>query len=80
MKYSIEYQNGKFVETLEVDSHVTTKTWKRNGMGLCSNDRDFAEQLEECLDEEVLDHIADLFDGCMMVSDIEEFIIDTQVE
>ena len=51
MKYSVEYKNGKFIETLEVDNNIVTKTWQREDKGeitgLCSHDNDFSEQLEE---------------------------------
>lgn len=84
MKYSVEYKDGKFIETLEVDSHVVTKTWQREDKGeitgLSSYDNMFSEQLEELLDEDVLDHINDLFDNSMLVADIEDFIVNTGVE
>lgn len=84
MKYSVEYKNGKFIETLEVDGHIATKTWKRengeNIIGLCSHDKEFSEQLEELLDEEVLDSVYDLFDDSMLVADIEDFILHNNVE
>ena len=84
MKYSVEYRNGKFIETLEVDNNIVTKTWQREDKGeitgLCSHDNDFSEQLEELLDEYVLDHIKDLFDNSMLVSDVEDFIVNTGVE
>ena len=84
MKYSVEYKNGKFIETLEVDNNIVTKTWQRENKSeitvLCSHDNNFSEQLEELLDEDVLDHINDLFDNSMLVSDIEDFIANTGVE
>ena len=84
MKYSVEYKNCKFIETLEVDGHTATKTWKReNGediSGLRSHDKEFSEQLEELLDEEVLDSIYDLFDNSMLIADIEDFILHNNVE
>lgn len=50
MKYGVEYKNGKFVETLEVDGCIAHKTWKREDCGeingLCTKDADFAEQFE----------------------------------
>lgn len=84
MKYSIEYQNGKFIETLEVDNNIVTKTWQRKDtgklIGLHSKDNEFSEQLKGLLDEDVLNDINDLFDNNMLVSDIENFIADTGVE
>ena len=84
MKYSIEYKNGSFIESLEVDGHNAIKTWKRengeNISGLCSHDKEFSEQLEELLDEEVLNSVYDLFDNPMLVADMEDFIIDNDVE
>ena len=84
MKYSIEYKNGSFIESLEVDGHTATKTWKRendeNIRGLRSYDKEFSEQLEELLDEEVLDSVYDLFDNSMLVADMEDFIRDNDVE
>ncbi len=84
MKYSVEYKNGKFIETLEVDSHTVSKTWQREDKGeitgLCSHDNEFSEQLKELLDEDVLDYIYDLFDNSMLVADIEDFIANTGVE
>ena len=84
MKYSVEYKDGKFIETLEVDNNIVTKTWQREDKGeitvLCSHDNDFSEQLEELLDEYVLDHINDLFDNSMLVSDVEDFIVNTGVK
>lgn len=85
MKYSVEYSNGKFVETLEVDGHTVLKTWQREDKGsitglLCSHDKEFSEQLEELLDEEQLDYVNDLFDNSLLVSDIEDFVANTGVE
>lgn len=84
MKYSVEFKNGKFIETLEVDNHTATKIWQRENKGaitgLFCHDKDFSEQLEELFDEEQLEFVYDLFDNSMMVSDIEDFIIDTGVE
>ena len=84
MKYSVEYKNCKFIETLEVDGHTATKTWKREDRGeisgLCSKDKEFSEQLEELLDEDVLDAVYDLFDCSMLVADMEDFIRDNDVE
>ncbi len=84
MKYSVEFKNGAFIETLEVDSHTVTKTWKRENRGtitgLYSKDREFCEQLSELLDEETLDFIYETFDQSMLVGDIEDFIMHTNVE
>ena len=84
MKYSVEYKNGAFIETLEIDGHTVNKKWKRENRedisGLCSRDLDFSEQLEELLDEETLDGVNDLFDNSMLVADIEDFIINNNVE
>ena len=84
MKYSVEYKDGKFIETLEVDNNIVTKTWQREDKGeitgLCSHDNEFSEHLEELLDEYVLDHINDLFDNSMLVSDVEDFIVNTGVK
>ncbi len=84
MKYSVEYRNGKFIETLEVDSHTVSKTWQREDKGeitgLCSHDNEFSEQLEELLDEDILDYVNDLFDNNMLVADIEDFIANAGVE
>ena len=84
MKYSVEYSNGKFVETLEVDGHTVSKTWQREDKGaitgLCSHEGDFLEQLAELLDEEQLDYVYDVFDNNMLVADIEDFIVNAGVE
>lgn len=84
MKYSVKFNNGKFVETLEIDGHTVTKTWSRENdgfiAGLCSHDNDFSEQLAELLDEEQCDFVYDTFDNSMLVSDIEDFIVNTGVE
>lgn len=84
MKYSVEYRNGKFIETLEVDSHTVSKTWQREDKGeitgLCSHDNEFSEQLSEMLDEEQLEYVYDLFDNSMLVADIEDFIANVGVE
>lgn len=84
MKYSVEYSNGKFVETLEVDGHTVSKTWQREDKGtitgLCSHEGDFSEQLAELLDEEQLDYVYDFFDNSMLVADIEDFIVNAGVE
>lgn len=84
MKYSVEYSNGKFVETLEVDGHTVSKTWQREYKGevtgLCSHESDFSEQLAELLDEEQLDYVYDVFDNNMLVADIEDFIVNAGVE
>ena len=84
MKYGVEYKNGKFVETLEVDGCIAHKTWKREDCGeingLCTKDADFAEQFEELLDEEVLDSISNFFDDNMLVADVEDFVCMNDVE
>lgn len=84
MKYGVEFKNGKFIETLEIDNHTVTKTWqredKRTITGLCSHDKEFSEQLEGLLDEEQLDYVNDLFDNSMLVADIEDFIANIDVE
>ena len=83
MKYSIEFENGVFTETLEVDGHEATKTWKREDgdvSGLCSHDNDFSEQLKELLDEDVCNSVYEFFDENMMVADMEDFIMINNVE
>ena len=86
MKYSVEYKEGAFIETLEVDSHIVTKAWKREKpensaiSGLCSSDKEFSEQLFEVFDEDVCEKIYDFFDNSVLVADMEDFIIDTGVE
>ena len=84
MKYSVEYSNGKFVETLEIDNHTVTKTWQREDKGeitgLCSHEGDFTDQLAEFLDEVQLDYVYDVFDNSMLVADIEDFIANAGVE
>ena len=84
MKYSIEYKDGKFIETLEIDNNTVSKAWQREDKGsitgLCSHESDFSEQLAEILDEEQLDYVYDVFDSSMLVADIEDFIVNTGVE
>jgi hypothetical protein len=84
MKYSVEYKNGKFIETLEVNNNTVTKTWQRKNdgeiSGLRSTDLEFSEQLEEIEEEDVLDYINDLFDNSMLVADVEDFVANTGVE
>ena len=84
MKYSVEYKDGQFIETLEVDNNVVTKTWKREEnealSGLCTKDNDFSEQLEELVDEDVAERIYDIFDQSMLVADVEDFVRDFDVE
>ncbi len=82
MEYSIKYENGKFIETLRVDGHTASKTWKREDafLGLQSRDKDFSEQLEELLDEDQCNDIYNTFDTNMWVSDIEDFIMLSGVE
>lgn len=82
MKYSVEYKNGTFVETLEVDNVVAIKTWKREEgeFGLICRDEDFCEQFTEFLDEEVCDDIYDTFDGSFLVSDIENLMLEYGAE
>lgn len=84
MKYSVEYRDGKFIETLEINGNTGIRTWKREKgsdiSGLCSKELDFSEQFEPVEDEEVLEYINDLFDNSMLVADIEDFIINTGVE
>lgn len=84
MKYSVEFENGVFTESLTVDGHTVTKTWKRQNRGaitgLCTSDKDFSEQLEELLDEEVCNSIYDCYDNLMMVADMEDFIMINDVE
>jgi hypothetical protein len=79
MKYSVEFSDGVFKETLEVDNHVVSKSWKREDggevSGLCSRDLDFAEQLSEVFDKDTLDEIYDKFDNLMIVPDMEDLII-----
>lgn len=83
MKYSVEFNSGKLVETLEVDGHAAKKTWIREetgSIGLCCYDNDFSEQLRELLDEEQIDYIYDTFDNSTFVSDIEDFIVNAGIE
>ena len=84
MKYSVEFTNGVFIESLTVDGHTVTKNWKRRDKGtitgLCTSDKDFSEQLEELLDEEVCNSIYDCYDNLMMVADMEDFIMINDVE
>lgn len=84
MKYSVEYKDGQFKETLEVDGNTVHKHWKRetdgNLQGLCSHDSDFCDQLADVLDEDVCDNIYEIFDNSMLVADVEDFIRDNDVE
>lgn len=84
MKYSIEFKDGKFIETLEVDGHTATKTWKREKDGnlncLQCHDKEFYEQLEEMFEEDVTDGIYETFDNNLWVADIEDFIMLNNVE
>lgn len=84
MKYSVEYKNGVFRETLEVDGNSVEKYWKREDdgemVGLRTLDADFSEQLAEVLDEDVCDNIYDTFDNLMLIADMEDFIRDNNVE
>lgn len=84
MKYSVEFENGVFTESLTVDGHTVTKTWKRRDKGtitgLCTGDKDFSEQLEELLDEETCDNVYGTFDNLMLVADMEDFIMMNNVE
>ena len=78
MKYSVEYIDGKFVETLEINNHIATKTWIRKEDefvdGLCSDDEDFSTQLENFVDESEANDIYNTFDTNTWVADIEDFI------
>ncbi len=84
MKYSVEFKNGVFKETLEVDGNSVEKYWTRKDdgeiCGLCTNDSDFSEQLMEVLDEDTCGNIYDLFDNSMLVADVEDFIRDNDVK
>jgi hypothetical protein len=84
MKYSVEYKDGQFKETLEVDGNTVHKYWKRETdgtlQGLCSHDSDFCDQLVDVLDEDVCDNIYEIFDCSMLVADVEDFIRDNDVE
>lgn len=83
MKYSVEFNSDKLVETLEVDGHAAKKTWIRaetGSIGLCCYDNDFDEQLVGVLDDEQLDCIFDTFDNGTFVSDIDDFIVNAGVE
>ena len=84
MKYSIEYKNGQFKETLEVDGNTVHKYWKRETdgtlQGLRSHDSDFCDQLADVLDEDVCNNIYEIFDCSMLVADVEDFIRDNDVE
>ena len=83
MKYSVEFNKGKVIETLEVDGHTATKTWVRaeeGQSGLCCYDNDFDEQLSGLLEDEQCDVVFDTFDNSMFVSDIEDFIVNAGVE
>ena len=83
MKYSVEYKDGKFIETLEVDSHTVSKTWHREEgtiSGLCSKDKDFSEQLSELLDEDDCDNVYNSFDNNTWVADIEDFVMISGLE
>lgn len=84
MKYSVEYKNGVFKETLEVDGNTVYKHWKREMdgtiQGLRSHDSDFCDQLADVLDEDVCDNIYEMFDNLLLVDDMEYFIRDNDVE
>lgn len=76
MKYSVEYKNGQFIETLEIDGNVATKIWeRREGQpGLGTTDEDFSGQFEELYDEDACDDIFDKIDNTFLVADIEDLV------
>ena len=77
MKYSVEYKDGKYIETLEIKGATVTKTWQYEEgdvSGLCSKDLDFAEQLDATFDESFCNDIYNTFDNNMWVADISDFI------
>lgn len=84
MKYSVEYVDGQYIETLEVVGHVVTKIWRREEFGtvtgLVSHDKDFSEQLKEVLDESILNDVSNFFDDSVTVSDIEDFVMLSSIE
>ena len=67
MKYSVEFENGVFTESLTVDGHTVIKTWKRRDKGtitgLCTGD-----------------NVYETFDNLMLVADMEDFIMMNNVE
>lgn len=81
MRYGVEYINGKIVETLEIEGHVVTKTWTRNENGtLVSSDKEFSEQLEGLVDEEIRVAVDIDFDGSTLASDIDDFVEINEIE
>ena len=78
MKYSIEYKDGKFIETLEVNETTVKKTWQyvefEEIRGLCTKDLDFSKQLETTFDENFCDDVYNTFDNDMCVSDFSDFV------
>lgn len=78
MKYSVEYKNGKYIETLEINGATATKTqqYEEGGdiSGLCSKDLDFSEQLEWTFDESFCDDVYNTFDNNMWLADISDFV------
>lgn len=78
MKYSVEYKDGKYIETLEINGTTVTKTWQyeesEEVSGLCSKDLDFSEQLGPTFDESFCDDVYNTFDNNMWVADISDFV------
>ena len=65
MKYTIEVEDGKAIETLEIGGNTFTKTTLKKSFGSMSCDKDFSEQLEEAgiVNDELLDCVYDKLDG-----------------
>ena len=78
MKYSIEYKDGKYTETLEFKGYTATRNWIYTDdgdiRGLCSKDNEFSEQFEKAGFEDFADDIYNTFDVNCWVSDIDDFI------
>lgn len=83
MRYSVEYDSayGSYSEILEIQGHVATKYWTKDEDGtLRSNDKEFSEQFEGILDDDLCGAIDIDFDGSTLVSDIDDFIEINEVE
>lgn len=82
MKYSVEFQDGNFIEILKINSHAATRKWTRvkDSIDIETDDDDFDKQFANVMDEETCCSIRDCFDEQPYVEDMDDFIMLTQLD
>lgn len=76
VKYSIEYEEGRIVETLRIDDYKASKIWEYDDDDeeYVTGDEDFSVQFDAFFDEEICENIANSYDDTCYVDDIDDFV------